>query len=296
MAAAARDLTVTRVLGLSRSGNHPIIDWILAQLPGPWCFLNCVEHESDPLRRARPTDDGRHYRSNVPAFRPESAGPGGLARLRHLLFSQEDCFLQTAWGPKATAIQEAAIGPAARWIDLLILRDPYNLFASRRRFPHSLVPERTALRIWKQHARAFLGRRTCLTRPVIAVSYNRWRDDRRYRQRLAQQLGLAFTDAGIDSVPACGGGSSFDGRRFQGRASEMPVHERWRHFAGQPDFHRLFDPQLRDFAGRIFGPPPWESETPDAGAETASCGSAGPVEAALGQAVAGEPLLRDEAA
>ncbi len=251
-------LPVTRVLGLSRSGNHAIINWMLEQLPGRWCFLNCVAPDSNPFRTAKPTDLGQCYRSNVPGFEPWSEGAGLHASIDHLLFSHEDCFLRSAWGERATAMQDEAIGTIRRRVDLLILRDPYNLFASRRRFRHQLVPEGAAVRIWKQHARAFLGHRTCLTRPVLPISYNRWREDPQYRQQLAERLDLRFTDADLDAVPACGGGSSFDGHRFQGRASEMPVHERWKHFADDASFWGLFDAQLRDFATRIFGPPPWE--------------------------------------
>lgn len=251
-------LAVTRILGLSRSGNHAIIDWILAQLPGRWTFLNCVAPEQDPFASARPTDRGDRHRSSVAGFEPEAAEPGQLDRL---LFSQEDCFLRSAWGERATGIQRQAIeqraGHIGSRLDLLILRDPYNLFASRWRFQHPLVPDSTALRIWKQHARAFLGQRTCLTRPIVAISYNRWCDDPAYRRRLAQRLGLTFTDAEVDAVPAVGGGSSFDGHRYHGRASEMEVHQRWRHFSADPDFRNLFDEQVKKLAAQIFGPPPW---------------------------------------
>ncbi|MDF2095361.1 hypothetical protein [Aquibaculum arenosum] len=253
---------MTRILGLSRSGNHAIIDWILAQLSGRWLFQNCVVPEQDPFAGARPTDHGACHESNLAGFDPEGVEPG---ELDHLLFSQEDCFLRSAWGERATEIQESAIeqrlGSIGTRIDLLILRDPYNLFASRRRFNGTLLPEATALRVWKQHARAFLGLRTCLSHRFLAVSYNRWCRDPGYRQRLAEQLGLNFTDARVDAVPAVGGGSSFDGQDYHGQASRMAVHKRWRHFADDPRFRRLFDDQTKELAYRTHGPPPWEEQS-----------------------------------
>lgn len=255
MTSAAQEIVATRFLGLSRSGNHAIIDWVLRQLPSPWTFLNCVEPEQDPFLSARPQDDGR--------CRVDSRDREGP--LAHLLFSQEDCFLRTAWGERASAVHEQAVKrhlgiSRIRWCDILILRNPYNLFASRRRFRHPLVPEQTARRIWKQHAKAFLGRRTCVSHPVLGISYDRWAGDPHYRRGIARRLALDFTDAGVDAVPCCGGGSSFDGRLYQGRASQMAVQDRWRHFADDPGFRRLFDPQLRELAAAVFGPCPWLEE------------------------------------
>lgn len=84
---------------------------------------------------------------------------------------------------------------------------------------------------------------------------------------MARQLSVDFTDAGVDAVPLCGGGSSFDGRLYHGRASQMAVQDRWRHFADDAGFRRLFDPQLRELAAALFGPCPWlEEERPGAAA------------------------------
>jgi hypothetical protein len=43
-----------RVIGMSRSGNHAIIDWVLSQARGRMCFLNCAEPGTNPFRSARP--------------------------------------------------------------------------------------------------------------------------------------------------------------------------------------------------------------------------------------------------
>jgi hypothetical protein len=121
MYSAAQEVVATRFLGLSRSGNHAIIDWVLRQLPTPWTFLNCVEPEREPFTHARPLDDGR--------CRVDSRDSAGS--LAHLLFSQEDCFLRTAWGKRASAVHERALKrhldvSKIEWRDILILRNPYN--------------------------------------------------------------------------------------------------------------------------------------------------------------------------
>jgi hypothetical protein len=249
--------TIVRIVGMARSGNHAIINWILEQLPGRWCFLNCAEPSTNPFHTARPVADGEPvFRSSIPGFDLAAERAGRLSPKDVLLFSHEDTFLKIAFGDKASAIQEAAVGPAGRCIDVVILRDPYNLFASRRRLSYQFVTDLTAVRIWKQHARAFLGENGFVGPEAVPISYNDWVSDRGYRRRIAGQLGLSFTDAGIDRVARCAGGSSFDGTRYEGRATEMRLFDRWRRYADDPTFRALFDRQMADFAERIFGPLP----------------------------------------
>jgi hypothetical protein len=60
MASRPRDTvnaTEIRVVGMSRSGNHAIVDWILAQVHKRSCQLNCAEPQSNPFRTARPLSD-----------------------------------------------------------------------------------------------------------------------------------------------------------------------------------------------------------------------------------------------
>lgn len=256
---------VVRIVGMARSGNHAIINWILAQLPGRWLFLNCVEPKTNPFRTARPTDTGRCYETNDPDFDLAAEQRGRLSTKDHLLFSQEDTFLTPALGGPTTAIQDAAVGAARRRCDVFILRDPYNLFASRRRLGYQMITDETAVRIWKQHARVFLGERRYLRAPTICISYNAWVRRRAYREAIAGALGISFTDAGLDRVALCGGGSSFDGYRFQRFAKHMAVFDRWRHYTDDPAFWRLFDPEVMRLAEQIFGPTPDEAWQESAG-------------------------------
>jgi hypothetical protein len=248
--------TLVRIVGMSRSGNHAIINWMLEQLSGRWCFLNCAEPDTNPFHTARMTDEGRCYRSNDPEFDLDAHCSGQLSAKDCLLVSHEDTFLKPAFGPDATARQLAWVGQAQRRLDVIILRDPYNLFASRRRFDHQGFSDRTMVRMWKQHARAFLGYRRAPAGPVLGVSYNAWVGDRGYRAKIAGKLGLDFTDAGFHDIARCGGGSSFDGYRFDGQAGRMNLFERWQYYREDRQFRALFDAETRAFASRIFGPPP----------------------------------------
>ena len=250
--------TLVRIVGMSRSGNHAIINWLLAQLPGRWCFLNCAEPKTNPFHSARPTEEGKCWRSNDPGFDLEAHQAGRLSPKDSLLVSHEDTFLKRAFGPDASERQRAWVGDFERRLDVLILRDPYNLFASRWRFGHQAFGDHIMMRMWKQHARAFLGHTRALSGPVLGVSYNTWASDEDYRAEIAGQLGLDFTDEGFSEIARCGGGSSFDGTRYDGRPDRMKLFERWQHYRDDRQFRALFDADTVDLARSIFGPPPQE--------------------------------------
>jgi len=88
----------------------------------------------------------------------------------------------------------------------------------------------------------------------IVINYNQWFIDVDYRQQLAKQLNVKFSDAGFNDVKGQGGGSSFDGIAFRGKAAEMDILNRWKVFADQPQYQKLIDnTELQDYSKRIFG-------------------------------------------
>lgn len=244
-----------RVVGMSRSGNHAIINWLLAQTGGRTCFLNCVEPKNNPFCWPRITGSGLAYAVNYAGFDLERERGGELSPKDHLIYSHEDCFLGSLRDGPWEAFHDEWVGASAARRDILILRDPFNLFASRRKQGIGVSPRR-AMQIWKQHAREFLGERRVLPRRPVPVSYNHWVRSRDYRRRLAETLGLRFTDARFDEVADTAGGSSFDGLRYRRRASQMKVFDRWRAFADEDDYRRLFDDEAVRLAEAIFGPHP----------------------------------------
>lgn len=244
-----------RVVGMSRSGNHAIIDWILSQAGGRTCFLNCAQAKANPFETARPLGEGEPcYRANYHAFDLAAESQGRFTRKDLLLHSYEDTFLGNLCNPAYEKLRDDRVGRSARRVDVLIVRDPFNLFASRLASGVGAVSLRTAGRIWMQHAREFLGRRTYLRGDRVMVSYNEWAANRAYREKLAGQLGLVFHDAAAHQVPATAGGSSFDGTRHDGQAEAMPVFDRWRRFADHPDYRSVITPEMVDLSDRIFGP------------------------------------------
>lgn len=254
-----------RVIGMSRSGNHAIMQWITAQQPGRWLLLNCCEGKQNPFTSARPLPGGDCSQSSY-SHDVQQERPGSFSSKELLIFNHEDSFLAHACSDEYEQRHDEWVGPSEERIDLLLLRDPFNLFASRFNRRGYAVKVAAALRIWKQHARQFLGDINRLTQRPVLVSYDHWFCDREYRRRLAADLGLPGSDAGLQRVATCFGGSSFDGLDYDGRAQQMPVLTRWQRLADDPTFASIFDEQTIELARRAFGDideiAPWlEAET-----------------------------------
>jgi hypothetical protein len=244
-----------RVVGMSRSGSHAIINWILAQSPGRTCFLNCAEPGTNPFVSARPLGPDPHspsHRASFASFDVEAERAGQLSRKDLLVHSYEDTFLGPFKKPANEARHDAEVGRSRRRVDLLVLRDPRNLFASRLASGYGWLEDELVARVWCQHAREFLGLRRNLCQERLMLSYDAWVTRGTYRRQVAETLGLQFDDRAAHAVPSVAGGSSFDGTAYDGCAEEMPVLARWHAFLGDPRFHRLLTPTVLELSDRAF--------------------------------------------
>lgn len=247
---------------MSRSGNHAVINWVLHQLNGSYCFLNCAEPKHNPFTTARPlTSDGKTYDTNIKSFDLEQEQQGNFADKDYLIYSYEDCFLGSVNHPIFKKNRDSWVGRAESKKNLLILRDPFNLFASRIKsnlllghYSHGAKPisPYTLKRIYKQHAKEFLGEKNYL-KDKLPVNFNSWASSLQYRENITKQLEIPFSDKGFQKVSKAAGGSSFDGLKYSGKAKRMNLHGRWEEYAADERYWELFDDELVDFALNIFG-------------------------------------------
>ncbi|HLQ84592.1 MAG TPA: hypothetical protein VK110_00425 [Salinisphaeraceae bacterium] len=238
--------TELRIVGMSRSGNHAIINWLMRQAGGRLCFLNCAEPGTNPFVSARPLAHGLPYMANYADFDIHGERRGAFSRKDYLLHSYEDCFLGMLAKPINSECHDAWVGASRRQINVLILRDPFNLFASRRKSGFGEVNDQTARRIWKQHAREYLGMRRYLPAPLVCINYNTWISECGYRADLARRLGLTYDDAAIAAAPDFAPASAFaasDARQWL---------RRWQHYEHDADYRRLFDSTMVALAGHAF--------------------------------------------
>lgn len=210
--------------GMKRSGNHALCNWLNSN--NDFMFFNNIIPLAAILRGEKevpppaPMKRWLIHRGKWPYLNYlRSHG-------RNLLFGIEDHPLD---------LQPFSDLPAdARHV--LLLRDPYNLFASRIRKSalvnnHSYAREPgplfdRAVDLWKTYAREFVGQTTTLPESTTRVYFNRWVADLAYRQEIAESLGLQIDSTATGKVSDHGGGSSFDSVKYDGRADRMPVFDR----------------------------------------------------------------------
>lgn len=89
------------------------------------------------------------------------------------------------------------------------------------------------------------------------INYNRWVSDPTYHRDLAARYGVTSMEEYKQAVPFNGGGSSFQGREFDGRATDMNTLSRWNDlpFNLVPQFKEVVNayPTANELSGRIFG-------------------------------------------
>lgn len=213
--------------GLKRSGNHAIINWIAAQ--GAFHKMNNVIPIAPILSGISVLPDPLPYiawlKLNYFQSQLQTLKNKLLRTHKSLLVSLEDHSLEVT----------PFIQVPVPLTYVLILRDPENLFASRiRKASNTNNPTyseklddrtRELMRLWKSHAKEFLGVTNVLSNKVC-ISFNAWFASREYRQQIAEQLNLCFNDSAFPHISSIGGGSSFDGTVLSGNPSGMNVLNR----------------------------------------------------------------------
>lgn len=141
------------------------------------------------------------------------------------------------------------VGPFAdRIVNVFILRDAYNNFASIDRFGNlqQYLNQLEDLRkTWIDCAKVYGKEKTIL--------FNKWHTSAVYRKQICDELGLYFTDLGFNRVSSHGGGSSFDKLTMDFRAHEMDVNRRYLQGISPRMQHFLGSQEIVDLNIKIFG-------------------------------------------
>ena len=237
---------------MSRSGNHAIANWIFLQAREPRLLLNCAEGKTNPYSSCRPLASGRRWRGSreidIEAERRGQFSPKSL-----LMHTYEDSWLGHAFSSQLSENHDDWVGPSRRQVQLIVIRDPCNLMASRIRMGAGLTAQ-VARKMWKQHAKEALAPSARTSCERMTVIYNRWKRDRKYRRRIASSLEIPFTDEGFEEVPSCAGGSSFDGTKYDGRASQMATEERWKVYRTNEEYQSRIDEEMIAMSESLLNP------------------------------------------
>jgi len=144
---------------------------------------------------------------------------------------------------------------------VIIIRDPFNFTASclqRKITPPDAgavdvaINIKDRLKVWVEHAKQITGEKKILNNDPYFINYNEWFSSKKYRKQICEDLGLTFTDKGINSVINYGSGSSFDRENFNGKAQEMSILNRWEKFKDDEEFKSLMTPEIIRLSEEIF--------------------------------------------
>jgi hypothetical protein len=219
-----------QLMGLQRSGNHAVANWICSLFRRP-VHLNNVAHD--------------FFRQ------PQAAGE--LTKADCMIVSFEDARGKLRKGlsmVESVELLDPAQFPGVDCHVLRILRDPYNCWASRVRAREtSKLSSSPALqdfiRDWTELARLYTDGAPSF------ILYNSWFHDRSYARTICARLGGTYSERTRSEVLGEGGGSSFDG--FV-RPSYRTIFGKLDYYMGR-GFRRRFLKAPGSYITRLFSPP-----------------------------------------
>lgn len=230
------DKRLVRLLGIQRSGNHAIVGWLLNNLGGKVIFCNDLSL-------------GQHPR-NAPMkkLRWRKGSGSVIVSYENYQFDELGPVQRPEWYGSTRSVH-----------DILLIRDPFNLFASHYvwpfpqgvKFREDRSHRQRIIDLWKSNARSFLQFQGQADSTVLCISYNHWLEDADYREQCARSLGMDKASKSHE-VMDFGGGSSFEG--ISSSDGNRKYLQRFLSLVGNEDFRSIFvDHELIALSERIFG-------------------------------------------
>ena len=192
-----------RVVGMRRSGNHGIINWIKSQHTGKVHFLNNTL-KTNPYRYIYENlrDEIPQHQHAKGFYRQEARD--NFVKKDCLIYSYEDYVVKDVTDDWIFNIKhDLYFGKSSTRYDVVIIRDPFNLLASRLKkhqknlekpnhqekyLSYSRVnyllaknSHKTIVDLWIDYAKEYLGETNYLKHNKVCINYNQWFADIEYR-------------------------------------------------------------------------------------------------------------------
>lgn len=234
---------------LRRSGHHAVIDALRAQLAQLILFVNDGEVSTHPLSSERGITL-LNWKHAFPTRVEAALGRiGSRLPLRGVLIHNYEDF--QADGPRPPMV-------TAHPIEVAVVRDPFNLIASRLKWHRSVLSQFESLsesEIGERLVEAFRAQVALadLTTngDVRLVKYDHWAYAEGGAEEAARAIGVEKPLVRLDQISEFGPGSSFDA--MGGDASKIRTTERWRNFADDATFlGAVIRPEVLEWTERFF--------------------------------------------
>lgn len=230
-----------KVVGLGRSGNHAIINWIAYHFKEEEVLLMNNIDPNEEIFSNKNIHTSNKKLSRIGNHKPfiKNSIDKDPINYECLLYTYEDRNLFDI--------------PKNDNSTIFILRDPYNLTASRinNKYYYRLSIDDKYIDYLKQYLREFSGKTNIIENKIL-VNYNEWFVSKEYRISISEKLDLEFSDAGYGKMSEHGKGSSFDG--VVEDASNLDVLNRWNKYKNNSIFKKIAkDEEINELSGQIFG-------------------------------------------
>jgi hypothetical protein len=195
-----------RIFGIKRSGNHAIINWLFSQIPGTVVFLNNCYPAGKKLNIYEGIGTINCKGINYWDFKRKLLffAKNPFERENFVQYSREDkrfnkqklkdypkegliiSFENRDINKMTTMLNNAhdyLVGSSAEIFSFIIIRDPFNLFASiyKKWGKQKLIP---LIGMWKQYAKILIEDRQSADAKFENILYNQWLTDESYRKKL----------------------------------------------------------------------------------------------------------------
>lgn len=236
------------IFSQERSGQHAIINWICKQSKVKTFHYNAPQFPAftngsyngriELFNLGKKVGVRRHVKNYNP--------PKDNAELRVYNFEEV----------KPKKIESKLIVGDVK--NIIIIRDFYNWLASSiKRVPK----ERASKKFEEQLKRIPIWIKSCEiilknNKEYYTIIYNNWFSDREYRKKISNDLKLNETDYGLNDVSKVfGEGSSFDKDKFNGKANQMKVLNRYEQYVNDKKYIDLINkfPEANILNKKIFG-------------------------------------------
>ena len=188
---------------------------------------------------------------------------GRFSKKDFLIYNYESHDFTDIFAEKFDKQHDKWVGKSLKIINILILRDPFNLFASRVMFGYKNAGHEIyginkkklnkLVGLYKLYAKEYLGETNYVSNKVN-ISYNNWLSDEEYRREVLKRLGMPILNTNINRVSKYGDGSSFGQKCINSKKDKMELMERWKKFAGDKFYRNIFnDTELVELSKKIFG-------------------------------------------
>jgi hypothetical protein len=207
------------VLGIKRSGNHAIINWLYKMIPD-YVHINNLPHglitEDNIVKHKKNTYD-RNY-----------IDKGWTDYKDNVIISLENAPLNVT----VNKIMSVCHVP---YKIIVVVRNPKNTLASIWKVYENRKD------ILETHAWMWLAYAEELAKNTYnVIIYDKWFSDLKYRKLISARLGLVFDDSNFNNIFKHGV-SSFDGYKYQNCASKMDVLHRAEYFKGDKYFNSIIN-------------------------------------------------------